>query len=102
MDAREFVKFIRTNPDEELSIRLLNKSFQNYWLRGHDKRNWFELRLKFVRDRMIKRYEEEMEKIREVVARGGYSGEFLERESMKVYLRNDTPITEEDVKPKSK
>ena len=51
---------------------------------------------------MIKRYEEEMEKIREVVARGGYSGEFLERESMKVYLRNDTPITEEDVKPKSK
>ena len=102
MDAREFVKFIRTNPDEELSIRLLNKSFQNYWLRGHDKRNWFELRLKFVRDRTIKRFQEEFEPIMEKVAREGYSGEHLERRAMQIYLRDDKPITEEDVKPKSK
>jgi hypothetical protein len=102
MDAREFVKFIRTNPDEELSIRLLNKSFQNYWLRGHDPRNWFERRLKFVRARMIKRFQEEFAPIMEQVAREGYSGEHLERRAMQIYLRDDKPITEEDVKPKSK
>ena len=101
MDARELVKFIRSNPDEEQSVRMLNKAFQNYWLRGHDKRNWLELRLKSTRDKMTRLYEEEMEQIREVVARNGYSGEHLDIQSMKLYLK-DTPITEDDVKPKSK
>ena len=51
---------------------------------------------------MIKRFQEEFEPIMEKVAREGYSGEHLERRAMQIYLRDDKPITEEDVKPKSK
>lgn len=102
MDVKELVNFIRQNEDEKLSIRILAETLERYWLRGWEKRDRLEVKLDSARKRLNRKQEYELELISEQVAREGYYGEYLKKETWKRYLKNDPCITEDDVKPKSK
>lgn len=102
MDVKELVNFIRQNEDEKLSIRILAETLERYWNRGWEKRDRLEVKLDSARKRLKRKQEYELELLSEQVAREGYYGEYLKNETWKRYLKNDSHITEDDVKPKSK
>lgn len=96
MNVNKLVNFIRNNPNEEESCRILNDILNSYWIRGFEKRSFLELKLKYARDRMKKRKENELEQLYEKVSKEGYYDNNLRKEVLKRYY-DDIQITEKDI-----
>jgi hypothetical protein len=88
MTTQELVELIRTL-DDKTAVKILRDELQQAWIRGWNKREHVNKKLKGFSQRQLHRRESELELLIEKYSRMGYSGSKLEELVQKELLLDE-------------